>query len=159
MLPLRRVLIAATVGFSFLAAFTPGSTARGQAADTPTLSSAQQSLLDAESLRFQSQIKADAAELDREIADEATYSHSSGLLQTKTEYLHGFVVGSMHYRSLVPSQRMARIYGDIGVTNGILAQDMGPDRQSVARYTGVYIKRDGRWQLLAWHTTNVAQPR
>ncbi len=156
MLDIRRRLIFGLLGFSLLSA---GTAASGQAAETHTLSSAQQSLLDAESLRFQTQLKGDAAALDQEIADEATYSHSSGLLQTKTEYLRGFQGGKTPYKGLVPSQRMVRIYGDVGVTNGLLAMDMGPDRQSVARYTGVYIKRDGRWQLLAWHTSNIAQPK
>jgi Domain of unknown function (DUF4440) len=159
MLDIRRVFIVGLVGCSLLTVGVAGPEARGQAAETRKLSSAEQSVLDAESMRFQAQLQGDAAALDRAIADEATYTHSSGMMQTKAEYLHGVQSGAVHYRSLEPSQRVVRVYGNVGVTHGIIAMDTGGDRQNVARYTGVYIERDGRWQLLAWHTTTIAPPK
>jgi hypothetical protein len=154
----RHTIVGLLVCSFFTAGFT-GSAAIAQTVETAKPSPAEQSLLDAESMRFHAQLEGNVPTLEQGIAAEAIYTHTSGMVQTKEEYLHGVKGGFVHYRSLEPSNRSSRVYGNVGVTHGTIAMDAGPDRQTVARYTGVYIQRDGRWQLLAWQTTTIALPK
>lgn len=158
MLDIGRNTIVGLLACSLLTSGFTESAAIAQTVERGRPSSAEQSVLDAESMRFLAQLEGNVPALEQGIADEAVYTHTSGLVQTKEEYLHGVKGGLVHYRRLEPSNRASRVYGNIGLTHGTIAMDAGPDRQTVARYTGVYIHRDGRWQLLSWQTTAIAPP-
>jgi hypothetical protein len=119
-------------------------------ADTP-VGTAEQALLAAESQRFADQMAHDAPALAREIAEEATYAHVSGVHQSKAEYLHAIESGGLPYRTIEATERSARIIGTIGVTRGVLHMVVG-DSEKLSTYLGVYVRREGRWQLLEWQS-------
>lgn len=125
--------------------------ARAQAASS-TPSPTVASLLVAEDTRFQAQIRHDVAAVGRAMADELTYTHAVGRIQTKAEYLTAFQNGRAPYRSIVAEGRTARVSGDLGVTHGALKMEVGENRLS-SSYLAAYVWRNGRWQLLYWQTS------
>jgi len=113
-----------------------------------------------DSHRFDVLIRQDFNELERILADDLTYTHSIGWLENKAQYLETVRSGRLVYRAIEPTEDVkARVYGDTAVTTGRAAIKVGsadaPTSLDV-RYTTVYVKRDGRWQMVAWHATRLA---
>lgn len=113
----------------------------------------EQALLDREAQRFDAQVKRDVPALAAALADDVSYIHASGVVQTKAEYLHDVEAGVSRYRSIESADRSARLYGNIAVTHGAVTLNVGVDRRITTRYTGVYVKRGGKWLLLSWQST------
>ena len=122
------------------------------------VSPAEETLLDVESSRFKAQIAGDTAALKHALADELLYTHASGRVQNKDEYLQGFLSGAVHYQAIDVVDHVVHVNGNMGMTSGLITLTVGNDMQLVSRYTGVYVLRDGRWQLLAWQTTDIRPP-
>jgi hypothetical protein len=119
---------------------------------SPTPSPTVASLLAAEDARFQAQIRHDAAAVDQALADELTYTHAVGRVQTKADYLNALRGRRAPYRSIIAEGRAARVSGDLGVTHGSLAMEVGENRLG-SSYLAAYVWRSGRWQLLYWQTS------
>ena len=54
----------------------------------------------------------------------------------------------------------ARAYGDTVILIGKVVEETqsdGKTEREESRYTDTYVKRDGRWQVVASHLSNVAQ--
>ena len=104
---------------------------------------------------------ADYAALDRLLADDLTYTHSTAKLDTKATYLEPLVSGRTRYQSLEPSDVQVRVYGTTGVVTGILrsvALVAGKESRTDMRFTNVWVQRDGRWQMVAWQSTRLPEP-
>lgn len=127
------------------------------AADEPQ-APAEAALIAAETQRFDAQIARDIDKLAAALADDLTYTHATGRVQTKNEYLQGFISGNARYQAIDVMDRVAHVDGNMGMTAGNITLTVGNGMQLVSRYTGVYVKRAGRWQLLAWQTTDVRAP-
>jgi hypothetical protein len=138
-----------------IAAQSPSAGLPNQAAAQP--SSAEAALLNAESKRLDAQVEHDVAALQQAIADEAIYIHANGEMQTKAEYIHAVETGASRYRSIEVADRTMQLLGDLGITHGVITLNVGVDRKIVAHYTGVYVMRDGRWQVLTFQTTPIMQ--
>jgi hypothetical protein len=128
-------------------------------AQAAELSRAEAELAQAERQRFDAQIANDVAALKLALADELVYTHSSARVQNKEEYLRGIESGTTRYLGIDVPDRIVRVWDNTGVTHGTITLRVAADRKLVSRYTGVYIKRAGRWQLLAWQSTSVPDAR
>jgi ketosteroid isomerase-like protein len=116
------------------------------------------SAIEADRTRFEAQVKADVATLDKLLAPELTYVHSSGVLDSKDAYIGSIKSGKTKYKAIVPEEVTARTFGDVAIVNGKATVDLvsdGQDRHLVLRYTDVWVKRDGRWQMVSWHSTRL----
>lgn len=120
-----------------------------------TATPASQGLIAAEQQRLDAQVAQDVAMLDRAIAPDAVYIHANGVVQGKVAYLADVQAGKSRYRSIEVGERSATLYGAVGVTHSVLTLNVGVDRRIVARATGVYVRRDGRWQVISWQSTPV----
>jgi Domain of unknown function (DUF4440) len=119
---------------------------------------AEQQVLEAEKARFAAMVKGDRAALEKLLANDLTYTHSTALLETKEQFLKSVTTGNIDYVSIVPSESdwKIRINGDTAVVNGVAAVnvlDTGKDRKIRIRFTTVQANRGGAWQLLAWQST------
>lgn len=123
------------------------------------LSPAETELAQAEDQRFNAQIASDADALKLVLAEELVYTHASGKVQNKAEYLQGIESGAAHYQAIDVTDRVTPVWGEMGLTHGTITLTIGADKKLASRYTGVYIKRAGRWQLLAWQSTSVPEKR
>ncbi len=124
--------------------------------------SAESAVLAAQSQRFRAQVDGNFAALEQLLADDLTYTHSSGLRQTKAEYLNGLRSGGTVYKRVEAGTSKVQINGPVAVVTGKASVSInirGADSDADLIYTEVQVYRDGRWQLLTWHsnTPRVAQ--
>jgi hypothetical protein len=119
---------------------------------------AEQQVLQAEKDRFAAMVKGDRAALEKLLADDLTYIHSTALLQTKEEFIKSVLAGNIDYVSIAPSESdsKVRINGTTAIVTGLAAVnviDNGKDRKIRIRYTTAYTNRGGAWLLSAWQST------
>jgi hypothetical protein len=110
------------------------------------------SLIAAEDARFAALIRHDGAAVASGLAEDLVYSHGNGKRQGRDDYLAALNGGGLDYRRIAASDRIVHVYGTVGTTRAVLATMVG-DRPMRSSVLGVYIWRDGRWQLAAWQTT------
>ncbi len=123
-----------------------------QAADVVRPTPAVESLLKAEDARFQAQIAGDVATLTRAMADDLAYTHANGRRQTKSEYLQDLQSGHIPYRSIETQDRIARVFGSVGITRGLIHMIVG-DKDLSSSFLGVYVQHHGQWRLLDWQSS------
>ena len=110
------------------------------------------SLQTAEDQRLQAEAHHDAAALAQAFADEAVFVHANGKTETKAEIVAAARDHSGPDNAIETSDRIIRVFGDVGVTRGTLTVVIG-DMRLAGLYLGVYVWRDERWQLLDWQTS------
>jgi ketosteroid isomerase-like protein len=104
--------------------------------------------------RIQAQIGADAVALDRLYAEDFIGIGPSGTVRTKAQVIADFTSGNLRFQSITTDDVQWRVYGDMAVETGRSTMD-GQDRGKAVprdnRFTRVWVKRQGRWQLVANH--------
>jgi ketosteroid isomerase-like protein len=103
--------------------------------------------------------RTDIAALDRLFADDYIITQSFGLT-SKTQLMDAYKSGRIKYTSASDKELSVKVYGDAAVTTGILTlkgQNPNGDFTIYARYTGVWVKQQGRWRLVASQLTDVTQ--
>jgi ketosteroid isomerase-like protein len=112
--------------------------------------------------RIQAQIHADAAALDRIYADDFIGIGPSGTVRTKPQVLADFTSHDLRFQSITTDDVRIRVYGYTVVETGrstMVGQDRGRVVPRDNRFTRVWVRRQGRWRLVANHySTLVAQP-
>lgn len=115
----------------------------------------QQSALDAQAARLKATIDADIETLRTYLADDLSYSHNTGWVETKAEYLATVDSETLDYISATPRDVEVRIYGDIAVLTG-LADMTGLYRGEPVALTIRFLEVSRRvgdsWQLTAWQS-------
>lgn len=112
-----------------------------------------------ENRRWQAQIDEDLATLDELYADELSYTHSNGLVDTKASYIKAIADKKFDYRSEQRTDVSTVVIGDTAMVTGRAAINViagGAERNLDARYTVIWVRRDGNWQFLCWQSTPVA---
>ena len=154
---MKRILLLA-IGVLVLAPH-PGAGAASRAA--PHGKEDEQAVRDAEARRFDAMVRADTAALDTLLADDLTYTHSSGQFQMKRQCLADLQAGKLKYEFISPEGVQVRIYGTTAVVTGRARLQVRPQGQASGfqvRFTDVYVKRNGRWQMVAWQSTRLPEP-
>jgi ketosteroid isomerase-like protein len=112
--------------------------------------------------RIQAQIHADAAALDRVYADDFVGIGPSGTVRTKPQVLADFTSHELTFQSITTDEVLIRVYGNTAVETGrttTVGQDKGKVVPRDNRFTRVWVRRQGRWRLVANHySTLVVQP-
>ena len=112
--------------------------------------------------RIQAQIHADAIELDRIYADDFIGIGPSGTVRTKPQVLADFTSHELTFQSITTDEVRIRVYGNTAVETGrstMVGQDKGKVVPRDNRFTRVWVRRQGRWRLVANHySTLVVQP-
>ena len=103
---------------------------------------------------------ADLTALEKILADELTYVHASGKTDTKTSFLAAIRSGDLHYISWQAKSMHVRALGSAAaLIDGeylvrVIDRRVKPEPFDVnIFFLGAYVKRDGRWQMLAWQST------
>jgi len=102
-------------------------------------------------------VKKDAAALESILADDFTGVGSGGTTSTKAAQLSDVKAGGV--RSCVHDNIKVRLYGDTAVLTGhtVLTGTGFNNRQVL--WTDTFVKRNGRWQCVASHSTLAAGPK
>jgi ketosteroid isomerase-like protein len=107
-------------------------------------------------------VRGDAARWSRYIADEWVLTYSDGTLVTKPMALADLKEGALRIESFRLDDMKVRVYGDTAVVTGQITEKSkfrDKDTSGVRRITDVFVKRDGRWQAVASHESDVSAPK
>lgn len=115
---------------------------------------------DLDRARMEAMGQKDMAALDRLIADDLVYTHSTARLDTKKSLLAAMESGATVYTSVVPSGVEVRDLGDSVVLTGtarisVVAQ--GRPNSFAVRFTDVWARKGGQWQMVAWQSTRLPE--
>lgn len=111
-----------------------------------------------EEARFTAMVKADLAVLEDVLADDLTYVHSNGNLDGKREFIEALRSGRTKYHSFEREGVAVRKYGDTAVVTGrahVLVQAAGAELDFKLFFTDVYVRRGGKWRMVAWESTRL----
>ena len=117
-----------------------------------------QTVIDLDKKRMHAMAAKDVATLQSVLADDLIYTHSSARLDTKKSLVDNMTSGATVYSSVEPSDVKAQDLGDTVVLTGIAQIKVTANGNSLAfgvRFTDVYAKRDGRWQMVTWQSTRL----
>ena len=120
--------------------------------------SREQSLRAAELARFQANVDADGAALDKLLDPDLEYSHSNGKLDGKSAFIASLKDGSLDYVSMAPTLESVRLFGDVGVIRGRVRVGVtmqGTASEFTIGYSDVWVWKEGHWQLTEWRSTRL----
>jgi ketosteroid isomerase-like protein len=127
-----------------------------------TAAQVEQEVLAADAERVRALLANDFAALEALLGDDLAYVHSNGMLDTKASYIESLRSGASRYLTMDMSDVSVRTFGeDVAVINAKFEATVQV-RSGVVnpkpRVLIVYAKRDGRWQMVAWQSTPIANP-
>lgn len=103
-------------------------------------------------------VRGDAAALDRIWADDLVVTVPDMPVMNKEESLAMWHSGKMKFHSYKTSDLRIRVYGDAAVVTGQLERRRTNSLQKFEddwRFTKVYVRRAGKWLVVAWHGSHV----
>jgi ketosteroid isomerase-like protein len=117
-----------------------------------------QMIIDLDKKRMQAMASKDVATLKALLADDLVYAHSTARLDTKQSLIDNMVEGRTVYTSVEPSDVKAQDLGDAVVLTGIAQINVvsnGSPNAFGVRFTDVYARRNGAWQMVTWQSTKL----
>tara|TARA_B110000503_G_C7027950_1_gene362695 strand:+ start:66 stop:437 length:372 start_codon:yes stop_codon:yes gene_type:complete len=118
-----------------------------------------EALMNVDAQRRAAMVSADVLALGRYLADDLSWTHSSGKTDSKESFLVAMASGATVYHSLDVRGTQVRIFGDIFVLEGIVFGDVtknGLDKKLINRFITLWQKGEGGvFQLHAWQSTGV----
>ncbi len=121
----------------------------------------EQTIRRLENERSQASLRRDTATLERILGDDFSAVGTSGAVRNKAQWLADNKSGAMKVESQSFADVNVRAYGDAAVITGVATQkgqDKGKDISGQVRFTRVYVKRNGQWQIVAAHNSRLVQP-
>ena len=109
-----------------------------------------------EDQRYAAMCAADAAALDKLLADSLVYTHSYGGSDGKASYLEGVRAKRWVYRKIERPKANIQLHGDCAVVTGQVRIELlseGKPKTLNSAYTNVWIKGPQGWQMVAWQST------
>lgn len=122
------------------------------------MSAIAQMIIELDRKRMQAMAAKDYATLESVLGDDLVYTHSSARLDTKQSLIGNMKAGSTVYTSVEPSDVKAQDLGDTVVLTGVARIKVvsgGNPLDFGVRFTDIYTRRDGRWQMVGWHSTKL----
>lgn len=110
--------------------------------------------------------KNDAAAMDRIVADDFTITFPNGAVQTKPQLMAGIrrprPAGQPAPRFVTEDVKARSYGGTVVVLIGKVVTEQTRGGKAVreeSRYTDTYVKRDGKWQVVASHLSNAPEAK
>ena len=129
-------------------------------ATTPTASKDQEELLKLEKAWNDAHVNGDADALDKLWADELVVTVPEMPVFDKVSSMKIWRSGHMKFTKYETSDVKVRVFGDAAIMTGrvLRARKMkDKDVEDDWRFTKVYVRRDGKWQVVAWHASQAAK--
>lgn len=95
--------------------------------------------------------------MERIEADEFSITHADGRVLTKADEIAGLKRQTgprAPNTAFLTEDTKVRVYGDTAILTGVVVMKF-KDSVERSRYTDVYVKRDGRWQVVASHLSKL----
>jgi hypothetical protein len=115
-------------------------------------------VLAAEDRRYRAMQDADLTALDALCADELSYAHSSGVRDTKEQYLGKVRSGYYVYRRIDHPVERVEVAGDAAIVVGRMTADLlvdGTPKTIDNLALAVWTRASGDWRLLAYAPTSL----
>jgi ketosteroid isomerase-like protein len=115
-------------------------------------------------------VTGDRAFYERVLAEDFTHTSHTGVFKTRAEFMaenkfvekKDFQSGRTRYDAYDVDDLAIRIYGDTAIVTGRTSPKgqnaQGRPISGQYRYLRVWVKRQGRWQAVAFEGTRIAQP-
>lgn len=119
-----------------------------------------QMIIDLDRKRMQAMADKDIATLNALLADDLIYTHSSARLDTKQSLIGNMESGSTVYNAVEPSDVKAQDLGSAVVLTGVArirVTSGGNPNAFAVRFTDVYANKGGKWQMVTWQSTRLAE--
>src|SRR5215469_15463223 len=119
-----------------------------------------QTIVELDRKRMQAMASQDVATLNELLADDLIYTHSSARLDTKQSLIGNMQSGSAVYNAVEPSDVQAQDLGNAVVLTGVArirVTSGGKPNAFAVRFTDVYANRNGKWQMVTWQSTRLAE--
>lgn len=110
----------------------------------------------------------DAAAMERIVADDFIITFPRGEMQTKAQILESLRELKARRVPTAPAPKFytedvqARIYGETVILIGRVIthwQSQSNEMREQSRYTDTYVRRNGRWQVVASHLSSIVPPQ
>ena len=127
------------------AALLPGLPARAQANEEAAVNAA------VEALR-QAMVSADKAKLEALVADQLSYGHSSGVVETKAQFVSVVAGKKTIYKSINLLEPGTTVVGNNAIVRHVFTAETEANGKPGSAKVGVlqvWQKQDGAWKLLA----------
>jgi hypothetical protein len=127
-----------------------------------TESTVEQEVLAANRLLSKATGNNDLGLLEQLWSDDYILTDRLGRVWTKAQQIENFKSSTLVYERLSEDDIRVKVYGGTAVVTGRtdqrvrFASDVSENR---TRYTRVYVKHDGRWQIVATQRTDIATPK
>jgi ketosteroid isomerase-like protein len=119
-----------------------------------------QMIIDLDKKRMDAMGKKDIATLNAVLSDDLIYCHSSARLDTKQSLIGAMESGATVYNAVEPSDVKAQDLGSAVVLTGIArirVTSGGKPNAFAVRFTDVYVNKGGKWQMVTWQSTRLAE--
>ena len=126
----------------------------GQAGD----GKAEETVLRIEEEMLAALLKGDVSPLARYTADNCTLTDPSGNVMTKAENLKALSSGDLKLKQATLDNAKVQTYADTAIvtfTSRDKGTYKGADISGTSRWTDVFVRRNGQWQLVASHGSMV----
>jgi uncharacterized protein (TIGR02246 family) len=154
------------VTFMILVAALLFPASQSRALQTPQASQAEQEVRKLERAWLDAYEQHDTKAMDTIVADDFTITFPDGSMQTKPQILNSIKAPRNPANpplKFYTEDVQSRVYGDhVVVLIGRVVTEYVRDGKTMKeqnRYTDTYVKRGGRWQVVASHLSNVPRPR
>jgi hypothetical protein len=120
-----------------------------------------QAVLAAEDRRYQAMLDGDLATLDELCTEQLSYAHSSGVRDTKAQYLHKVRTGYYVYLQIDHPTERVEVVGDTAMVIGRMTADLtvqGTAKTIDNLALAVWVRTPGGWKLLAYAPTPPPAP-
>jgi hypothetical protein len=125
-----------------------------------TIRSVEAELLALDHARFDAMTRNDLDSLEPLLANELSYTHSTGAVESKAQYLEALRGGRVRYRAVHREVDRLTTYEDCAVMQGRLEVRAEVEHRAiVARtvFTSTWVRSEAGWQLAAWAATSHPQ--
>ena len=149
-------IIAAFVLLAVSSAIAQPQSARPRAA-----TSTEQAVQQQDQERIRAQIAADTVALRRIYADDFLGIGPTGVVRDKAHVIADFTSHALTYQSITTAEVRVRVYGNTAVETGrstMVGHDRGKAVPRDNRFTRVWVKTAGRWQLVTNHYSLMTSP-
>ena len=121
---------------------------------------AEQAVLRIEKEMLDALLKGDASASERYLAETYIFTGPDGMVTNKAQNVADLKSGDLKFQSATLDDAKVNVYGDTAIVT--FASDdkgtyKGKDISGKMRWTDVFVKRGGKWQIVSSHGSRVGQ--
>ena len=131
-------------------------------AQTPVVTPAEQEVRKLERAWLDAYEKKDVAAMTAIVADDFTITFADGSVQTKPQIIESIKRPGGTTSKFTTENVQSRVYGDTVILIGLVVSEWKQNDKPMSdrsRYTDTYVKRNGKWQVVASHLSKEGATR